>query len=219
MPNVVVNCSVLGVDDDGLKVLLIERTLEPFRGHWSLPGGYIRANESLETTLLRELEEDTGLKNVWIEQVQTFGDPARDTRFRVVCIHFLGLVNLRDPHTMAATTAREADWFPLRLVPPLAFDHSELLSAALRHVRLKTFSQPIGMEMLPLAFPLEHLQKLYEQLWNRPLDPQAFRREILARGVLCPVVSQNGTEEFSFDRHVYREAMKDGYQLHLSFTR
>src|SRR5579864_1735981 len=121
-----VDCVVFGFDGGDLKVLLIQRALEPFKGRWALPGGFVRVNETLDSAARRELEEETGLKNVFLEQLYSFGEVDRDPRERVVSVAYYALVKLSDHRARAATDAASASWFAISKVPKLAFDHAEI---------------------------------------------------------------------------------------------
>lgn len=127
-PALTVDCVVFGLDEEDLKVLLIQRDLEPFEGKWALPGGFVQMDETLEEAALRELREETGVKNVYLEQLYTFGAVDRDPRERVVSVAYYALVNLYDHEIQAATDARNACWFAVDDVPVLAFDHDHILS-------------------------------------------------------------------------------------------
>src|SRR5215467_8400856 len=120
-----VDCVVFGLDHDDLKIMLIQRDLEPFRGEWALPGGFVHVDETLEQAALRELEEETGLARVYLEQLRAFSDVDRDPRERVVSVAFFALVKLQDHRVKAATDARDAAWFSINDIPSLAFDHQE----------------------------------------------------------------------------------------------
>src|ERR1041385_4888135 len=132
-----VDCVVFGFDEDELKVLLIERGLEPFKGKWALPGGFVRVNETIDDAARRELQEEAGLKNVFLEQLYTFGAVDRDPRERVVSVAHYALVKLAAHETKAATDAADAQWFPVSKVPKLAFDHVEILASALARLKGK----------------------------------------------------------------------------------
>src|ERR1041385_5857045 len=122
-----VDCVVFGFDEGDLKVLLIERALEPFKGKWALPGGFVRVDETLDNGARRELEEEAALKNVFLKHLYTFGEVERDPRERVVGVAYYALVKLAAHETKAATDAADARWFPISKVPKLAFDHAEIL--------------------------------------------------------------------------------------------
>ena len=130
-----VDCAVLGLDNEDLEVLLIQRDQPPFEGQWALPGGFVRVDETLDEAARRELEEETGLNNVSLEQLRTFGAVERDPRERVVSVAYYAVVNPADHRVQAATDAREAAWFPVHDVPSLAFDHAEILAVALERMR------------------------------------------------------------------------------------
>src|ERR1700752_709301 len=149
-----VDCVVFGLDDEDLKVLLIQRALPPFEGKWALPGGFVRVTERLEEAARRELEEETGLSHVFLEQLYTFGAVDRDPRERVVSVAYYALVKLSDHQAKAATDAANAEWFPLTKLPKLAFDHAEILQTALSRLQGKVRYQPIGFELLPEKFTL-----------------------------------------------------------------
>src|SRR5262245_54490619 len=132
-----VDCVVFGFDEAELKVLLIQRGLEPFKGKWALPGGFVRVDETLDAAARRELEEEAGLKQVLLEQLYTFGEVGRDPRERVVSVAYYALVKLAAHATKAATDAADARWFPISEVPKLAFDHADILAAALTRLKGK----------------------------------------------------------------------------------
>src|SRR5580700_6769130 len=139
-----VDCVVFGYDEGELKVLLIQRALEPFKGRWALPGGFVRVDETIDDAARRELAEETGLKNVYLEQLYTFGAISRDPRERVVSVAHYALVKLSDHRAKAATDAANAEWFPISKLPKLAFDHADILATAMSRLKGKVRYQPIG---------------------------------------------------------------------------
>src|SRR3954471_21163054 len=141
-----VDCVVFGFDEGELKGLLIQRALEPFKGQWALRGGFVRADGTLAEAARRELAEETGLKNVFLEQLYTFGETGRDPRERVVSVAYYALVKLSDHRAKAATDAANAEWFPLSKTRKLAFDHAEILAAAVARLKGKVRYEPIGFE-------------------------------------------------------------------------
>ena len=163
-PALTVDCVVFGLDDEDLKVLLIERDLPPFEGKWALPGGFVRVDESVDDAALRELQEETGVKKVFLEQLYTVGDLNRDPRERVVTVAYYALVRLSSHKVKAATDARQALWFAIDDLPKLAFDHDKILTMAHERLRGKVRYQPIGFELLPQKFTLRQLQHLYDCL-------------------------------------------------------
>lgn len=220
-PALAVDCVVFGLDDEDLKVLLIQRNLEPFAGTWALPGGFVRVDETLERSALRELAEEAGLTGVYLEQLYSFGALDRDPRERVVTVAYFALVNIRD-HTVRATTdARDAAWFAVSDTPTLAFDHDEILAVALERLKGKVRYQPIGFELLPEQFTLSQLQHLYETILERPLDKRNFRRKVLGMEFLAETtetqkaVAHRAARLYRFDERKYRRLLKKGFNFEL----
>ena len=182
-----VDCVVFGFDDEELKVLLIERGLEPFKGKWALPGGFVRVDETVDEAARRELAEETGLQNVFLEQLYTFGTVDRDPRERVVSVAHYALAKLSDHAAKAATDAANADWFPVSKLPQLAFDHAGIVAVALARLQGKVRYQPIGFELLPPKFTLSELQHLYEAILGTTLDKRNFRKKVLGFKLLLPL--------------------------------
>jgi len=184
---VTVDLVILTIREHQLQALLIERALPPFEGRWALPGGFIREAEGLEQAALRELAEETGVKDVYLEQLYTFGDPARDPRGRVVTVTYYALIAADNARLVASTDARAARWWPAVKHPPLAFDHDRILDYALERVRNKLEYTTVGFQLLPRRFTLTELQGVYEAILARPLDKRNFRRKLALLGILKPV--------------------------------
>ncbi len=216
-PGVTVDCVVFGLDEKGLQVLLIQRDIDPFRGCWALPGGFVHIEESLDEAARRELEEETGLKGIFLEQLYTFGNVGRDPRGRVISIAYFALVNVREHRVMAATDARNAAWFPVKVVPQMAFDHQQILQMALQRLEGKIRYQPIGFELLPREFTLSQIQHLYETILGRPMDKRNFRKKILLTGLLVETgetekdVPHRAARLFRFDRRKYYHLERKGF--------
>ena len=215
------DCVVFGLDDSELKVLLIQRALEPFKGKWALPGGFVRVDETLDEAARRELGEEAGLKDVFLEQLYTFGTVDRDPRERVVSVAYYALVKLAAHDTKAATDAADAQWFPISKVPKLAFDHAQILAAALARLKGKVRYQPIGFELLPPKFTLSQLQHLYEAVLGNELDKRNFRKKVLAMDLLDELTEwQQGVRHraarlYSFNPKKYRRLVKQGLNFEL----
>jgi 8-oxo-dGTP diphosphatase len=211
-----VDCVVFGLDEGDLKIMLIERDLEPFRGSWALPGGFVRLDETLEEAARRELHEETGLERVYLEQLHAFSGLERDPRERVVSVAFFALVKLADHRVRAATDARDAAWFAVHDLPRLAFDHEQIVEIAVARLRTKARREPIGVELLPPRFTLTQLQRLYETILERPLDKRNFRKKVLATGMLIELgeverdVAHRAARLYRFDRRRYDQLQKDG---------
>jgi len=220
-PSVTVDCVVFGFDDGDLKVLLIRRGAEPFRGKWALPGGFVQMEESLEQAAKRELQEETGVDRLYIEQLYTFGAPERDPRGRVISVAYYGLVNLTNYDVAGATDASDAAWFAINDVPTLAFDHAEILDVALRRLKGKVRYEPIGFELLPAKFTLSQLQHLYEVVLETSLDKRNFRKKILGTELLVELdeieedVAHRAARLYRFDDRKYRQLVKRGFNFDL----
>src|SRR5712672_3435723 len=216
-----VACVVFGFDDGELKILLIERGLEPFKGRWALPGGFVRVDETLDEAARRELVEETGLKDVFLEQLYSFGEIKRDPRERVVSVAYYALVKLSDHRAKAATDAANAEWFLVSKLPKLAFDHAEILRTALSRLQGKVRYQPIGFELLPEKFTLSQLQHLYEAVLETELDKRNFRKKVLSCGLLLPLEEtlmagrHRPAQLFRFDVNKYEKLKKRGFNFEL----
>lgn len=220
-PNLTIDCVVFGLDveESDLKVMLIQRDIPPFEGRWALPGGFVRINETLEETALRELREETGIEKVFLEQLFSFGEVNRDPRERVVTVAYYALVNLNEHQIQATTDARKAAWFSVIDLPKLAFDHDRIVEVALKRLKGKVRYEPIGFELLPKKFSLSQLQKLYEIVLERPLDRRNLRKKILSMGLLIDLhevqedVSHRAARLYQFDEKKYRQLKRRGFNF------
>ncbi len=183
-PSVTVDVVIFSLVDDDLKVLLIKRKFAPFAGMWAIPGGFVRIDESLETAAARELAEETGVTDVYMEQLYTFGTPGRDPRTRVITIAYFALVPYDAVRHQPGDDAAETSWFSMFDLPALAFDHREILAYALTRLRYKLEYTAVGFQLLPDIFTLSELQRAYETILSEKLDKRNFRRKILAAEVL-----------------------------------
>ena len=220
-PALTSDCVVFGLDQDDLKILLIQRALPPFENEWALPGGFIHIGEDIDDCARRELVEETGLRDVYLEQLATIGTPNRDPREHVVTVAYFALVNLIEHPPTAATDARNAAWFSFDDLPPLAFDHETILKLARERLRGKVRYQPIGFELLPKKFTLTQLQHLYELILEQPLDKRNFRKKVIKLGILAETnevekdVSRRAARLYRFDRTRYRKLQKQGINFAL----
>jgi 8-oxo-dGTP diphosphatase len=220
-PALTVDCVVFGLDETGLQVLLIERGEPPFLGSWALPGGFVHVGEDLETAARRELEEETGLSKVFLEQLYSYGAPDRDPRDHVVTVAWYGLVNIRDHRIRAATDARDAQWFAMDELPELAFDHEAIVAAAHERLEGKVRYRPVGFELLPNKFTLTQLQHLYETVLGHELDKRNFRKKVLSLDLLRPLdewetgVARRPAQLFRFDKTRYRQLEAKGFEFRI----
>ena len=216
-----VDCVVFGFDQAELKVLLIKRGLAPFKGKWALPGGFVHLDETLDAAARRELEEETGITRLYLEQLFTFGDVERDPRERVITVAYYALVKLSDHRIRAASDALRAAWFGIDDLPRLAFDHAEIIDVALTRLQGKVRYQPIGFELLPPKFTLSQLQHLYETILDRQLDKRNFRKKILSMGFLVDLeeieqdVAHRAARLYSFDRKKYEQLVRAGFNFEI----
>lgn len=225
-PSVTVDAVVFGCnlneEDAGLEILLIERADNPFKGHLALPGGFVEMATSLEENVARELQEETGLTDVFLEQLYTYGAPRRDPRDRVISVAYYALVDRTRHRPVAGSDARRAEWYPVNdvLLKSLAFDHSLILKTAVQRLRGKLSYAPIGFELLPEVFTLTTLQRLYETILDRRIDRMNFRKKILDTGVLTVVgreerVSHRPAATYRFDRKKYKTLVEQGFSFEI----
>ena len=219
-----VDCVVFGLDLTGpaeLRVLLIERGLEPFSGTWALPGGFVRTNETIDRAAERELTEEAGVTVGYLEQLYTFGDLDRDPRERVVSVAYFALVDPAHHALKADTDARQAAWFAALSLPKLAFDHARIVSVALERLRAKVRYRPIGFDLLPEKFTLTQLQRMYESILGRVLDKRNFRKKVLSFGFVIATdekeiqVAHRAAQLFRFDRKRYERLVEQGFDFEL----
>jgi 8-oxo-dGTP diphosphatase len=221
-PSLTVDCIIFGLDESSrLKVLLIQRGHDPFKDTWALPGGFVDEKETLEDAALRELKEETGVSDVFIEQLFTFGNPDRDPRGRVVTIAYFALINLGEHKIGAETDAKDVKWFPINSLPPLAFDHADILELAITRLRGKVRYQPVGFELLPPKFTLTHLQKLYETILDKSLNKRNFRTKVLKMDILKEEdilrgLAHRPAQLYSFDEAKYQNYLKQGFNFEIS---
>jgi 8-oxo-dGTP diphosphatase len=185
---VTVDVVIFTIRDGALNLLLVRRGIDPFKGRWAIPGGFILEGESLEQAALRELREETGVGDVYLEQLYTFGDPARDPRGRIVTVAYFALIAMDRAPVRAGTDAAEARWWPVSALPKrLAFDHAKIVDYAVARLRAKLEYTTVGFQLLPEEFTLGELQDVYEAVAGRPLDKRNFRRRIELLDVLVPL--------------------------------
>lgn len=184
-PSVTVDVVIFSLREERLKVLLVRRKQWPFEGMWAIPGGFVKMDESLDEAAKRELAEETGVRDVYFEQLYTFGKPDRDPRTRVITVAYFAIVpSNKIAHHEAGTDAAETAWHPMDELPELAFDHRLILEYALTRLRYKLEYTSLGFQLLPNVFTLSELQYAYELILDEELDKRNFRRKILASDIL-----------------------------------
>ena len=181
-PAVTTDCVIFTYEDWKLKVLLVKRGGEPYKGEWALPGGFLRNDETAKEGALRELREETGLEASAVGELGVFSDPSRDPRERVITIAFYALV--KPSEVEGGDDADEAAWFSIDELPELAFDHADIINAALERLRRDIHFEPIGFDLLDDEFTIPDLQRLYEIILGVKFDRRNFQRKILSSGIL-----------------------------------
>lgn len=221
---VAVDAIVFGYSkDEGVSILLIKRKYDPYKGSWAIPGGFVLDDESLENAVARELQEETGVKINYLEQLYTFGNPDRDPRTRILSVAYFGLVKSNQFEKLKATTdAEAAEWFNFKHLPKLAFDHKKILSVAIERLRGKIVYQPIGFELLDKKFPFSDLEQLYSTLLDRPVDRRNFKKKIISLGILDELeekVKSTGAGRpgnlFQFNKMTYNRLQKNGMHFEI----
>lgn len=215
--SVTTDCVIFGFDGTRLKVLLVQRGIEPYKGYWAFPGGFLNMDESAEEGALRELHEETGLTGAFIRQFHTFTAPNRDPRERVITIAYYALVRMQE--VKGGDDAAEARWFALDEVPQLAFDHDQILRKAEQALRQQIHFEPIGFELLPKKFTIKELQNLYEDILDVRFDRRNFYNKMKRLGMLEQTdETTNPTQKkeaflFRFNLTKYEELKQKGFKL------
>jgi 8-oxo-dGTP diphosphatase len=213
-----VDCIIFGFDGENLKILLIKRGFEPEKDKWSLMGGFIQANESLDEAANKILLQLTGLNGVYLEQLHAFGDPSRDPDERIVSIAYFALIDIHKYETQLSDRYH-AEWFLVNEMPALIFDHSQMVEIAKQKIRYKAALHPLLFELLPRKFTIPQLQSLYEGVYNTKIDNRNFIRKLTSTGLLIKLEekdksnSKKGAFYFKLDKKKY----KAKFQAFLNF--
>lgn len=216
-PSVTTDCVIFGFDGNCMKVLLIERGIEPYKGHWAFPGGFLQPDETAEEGALRELKEETGLEASYIDQFHVYSDPKRDPRDRVITIAFYALVKIQD--VVGGDDAAKARWFAIDEIPQLAFDHDRILRDAMKELRERIHFEPIGFELLPEKFTMKDLQMLYEAILDVKFDKRNFAKKMMHYEILNTLdetvwpTAKREAALYSFNKENYDLLKKKGFQL------
>jgi 8-oxo-dGTP diphosphatase len=217
-PALAVDAVVFGFADEDVCGLFIERALEPFKGRWALPGGFVRPGETPEAAARRELGEEGGIQQeIYLEQLYTFGDPERHPGDWVVSVAYYALVRKDRFNVKPGSDAKDAQWFSLKKRPALAFDHGRIVDTALQRLRSKVHYQPIGFELLPEQFTYAELQQLYEVILGEALDKRNFRKKFDSLGILREVgvvpTGKRPATTYEFDRKKYQQMQRRGFHF------
>ena len=210
-----VDSVIFGYQEGELKVALVERKHDPFAGKWAFPGGFMEGNETVEETALRELKEETGLENIYLEQFHVFNEPGRDPRGPTLTVAFFALIKSDKCHLVASDDAAKAKWWPADVLPPLAFDHDKIYQKALEALRIAVWTRPLVFELLPKEFTLTHLQDVYEQIFHIKLDKRNFRKKTAKMDFIQPTgnKTQGGRQRpallYSYDSTRYSIFLKE----------
>ncbi|WP_157486038.1 NUDIX hydrolase [Flavobacterium soli] len=210
-----VDCIIFGFDKQDLKILLIKRDFEPEKGNWSLMGGFLKKNESLDEAANRVLHHLTGLENVYLEQLQTYSALDRDPVERTVSVSYFALINLTEKTKINEDFS--AKWFSINEAPPLIFDHNQMVSDAISWLRHSVATKPIGFELLPEKFTMKQLQSVYEVILGEELDKRNFINKINALDILIKIEekdrssSRKGSFLYTFDEVKYKAKVADGF--------
>ena len=208
-----VDCIIFGFDKGSLKLLLLKRNFEPAKGSWSLMGGFVQDGESVDDAAKRVLAELTGLENVYMEQVGTFGEVDRDPGERVISVAYYALININE-YDRNLVQQHNAHWAEINEIPPLVFDHPQMVKQARIMLQKKASSEPIGFNLLPSLFTLFQLQSLYEAIYGEPLDNRNFRKRVADLNYIektdkiDKTGSKRGAALYKFNENAYRKAPK-----------
>lgn len=208
-----VDCIIFGFDKGSLKLLLLKRNFEPAKGSWSLMGGFVQDGESVDDAAKRVLAELTGLENVYMEQVGTFGEVDRDPGERVISVAYYALININE-YDRNLVQQHNAHWAEINEIPPLVFDHPQMVKQARIMLQKKASSEPIGFNLLPSLFTLFQLQSLYEAIYGEPLDKRNFRKRVADLNYIektdkiDKTRSKRGAALYKFNENAYRKAPK-----------
>ena len=215
---VAVDCIIFGFDKGELKLLIHKRRFDPAKGEWSLFGGFVKADESLENAANRILKELTGLEKIYMEELQTYGSINRDPAGRVISAAYYALI---PAHKYSAQYSKQygATWVSVRDLPSLIMDHDSMVRTGLARLKRQTSSQPIGFELLPKEFTIPQLQALYEAIYQSKLDKRNFRKKMLSMDVLIKLEEKDKTNSrkgaflYRFDKRKYKKLVDGGYHF------
>ncbi|MEZ4775116.1 MAG: NUDIX domain-containing protein [Bacteroidia bacterium] len=212
-----IDCTIFGFEDGKLEVLLIRRAIEPSKGKWALPGGFILVKEDIDDASLRILKEMTGVEKLFMEQQQAFGAVNRYPGRRVITLAYFALIQPGNYSLNPGPEASDVRWFDVKGLPELPFDHGAIIDHAVTTLRQKVRHQPIGFELLPEKFTLLQLQELYEAVLGQKLDKPNFRRKMQGMNLLISLneyqtgVAHRAARLYKFDIERYNKLRESGF--------
>jgi 8-oxo-dGTP diphosphatase len=221
IPSISIDCIIFGLDQRKLKVLFVKRSIEPAKGHWALPGGFVLVEEDLNQAARRTLEDLTGLRELYMEQVHTFSQVNRYPLRRVITVAYYALINYTLENLQAGPDASAIHWFDISDLPELVFDHQHILDTTLAALRSRVRTEPIGFELLPAKFTLTQLQGLYEAVLGTTFDTRNFRKKILKMNLLLPLaetqtgVAHRAARLYAFNKEIYQKLKGKGFTFEL----
>jgi 8-oxo-dGTP diphosphatase len=218
---VAVDCVIFGFDGDTIKLLLYKRDFEPEKGKWSLMGGFLKEVETLDAAAYRVLARITGLRNIYMEQLSTFSAINRDHEARVISTAYFSLINIEE-YDVDVLKKHGVEWFSIDQLPILIFDHFDMVEKALKRLKRRATSEPIGFELLPENFTITQLRNLYSAIYQRKLDPANFRRKLMSMDLLdrLPMKEKNSSKKgaflYSFNKQKYETLKSNGFSFDFS---
>ena len=218
---VATDCIIFGFDEGKLKLLIFKRRVEPLKGKWSLIGSFVKQNEDVDKAAQRVLSEITGLQNVFMEELKTYGAADRDPGNRCISIAQYALIRINE-YDKELVEKHGADWYPLDRLPELVLDHNKMVEDAKERLKRKARYQPLGFELLPEKFTIPQLQQLYEAIYEKELDTRNFRKKVLSNKVLIKLEEKDKTSSrrgaflYKFDHENYQKLLKSGYNFEIS---
>ena len=215
-----VDCIIFGFDEEDLKILLIKRNFEPEKGKWSLMGGFLKRHENLNMAANRILFQLTGIEEIYMEQLYAFSEVDRDPAERTISVAYYALINIKE-HDKTLSDKHSAKWYSVTELPELIFDHPEMIIKAIKRLRRRVSTKPIGFELLPEKFTMRDLQKLYEAILGEKLDKRNFINKINALDILIKLKekdmksSRKGSFLYQFDEEKYQQKVEEGFSFKL----
>jgi 8-oxo-dGTP diphosphatase len=213
---VAVDCIIFGFDERKLKLLVIKRKVHPMQGEWSLVGGFVQKNESIDAAAGRVLKQTTGLEDIFMDQLHCYGEVERDSGARVIAVAYYALIRVKE-HDHLLAQEHGAHWLELHQIPSLIFDHNKMIADALKRLRTNARFHPVGFELLPEKFTLSQLRTMYEEIYQEILDKRNFRKKILSMNILEKLeekdksTSKKGAHLYRFDKLQYEQLTRKGF--------